>query len=240
MKKPRALLPVALALTVGACHCDPPPTTSKVGELNFVYDKDGITITAADGDYDFGKVAMGVRKTLKLTLENRGEAALELVAIDKVDGDALKVEGGIDEPSPVFTVGFSAMRIAAGSSVDFDASFDAPLETDPLVRTKDHQVQLLVRVDNASAAAGAVVLHGTAVSGQCNVPDTLDFGAVQIGETFKRGLTIENLSPLPAAARAGAITSNSGDDHNFSYAAEIQDGGQGERRADARVQPGRL
>jgi hypothetical protein len=224
MLTPRALLPIALALALAGCRCDGPTATNKAGDLNFVYDQGGVTITGPQGDLNFGKVAMGVKKTLKLTLQNRGDGPLDLVSLEKVDGEAVKLEGGLDEPQPVFTVSFSPMRLTPGSTAEFDAEFDAPLEADPSVRTKDHQVQLQVNVANAITASGAVVLHGTAISGQCNVPDTLDFGAVATGDTFKRAITIENDSPLPAVASAGAITSNSGDDHDFMYAAESATG----------------
>src|SRR4051794_36105845 len=102
MLTPRALLLAALAMSVAGCHCDPGVTTSKPGDLNFVYEQGGVTVTTPDGDLDFGKVAMGVKKTLKLTVQNRGQGALDLVALEKVDGEAVKLEGGLDEPGPIF------------------------------------------------------------------------------------------------------------------------------------------
>ena len=104
-------LAVALALSVAACRCEPRPVESRLGELNFVFEQGGVIVTAANGDFDFGKVAMGVKKTIKVTLQNRGQGSLDLVSAEKLDGDSLKV--GEEGDPAVFTLGFAPMRISS-------------------------------------------------------------------------------------------------------------------------------
>src|SRR5262245_36068911 len=102
MSMPRALLAVALCSAAG-CECNRPSVGTSLGELNFVFEQGGVTITAPDGDFSFGKVAMGTKKTIKVTIENRGQGALDLESAEKVDGAATEIAGSGDE-NPVFTL----------------------------------------------------------------------------------------------------------------------------------------
>src|SRR5437763_16017203 len=90
----------ALVLSVAACRCDRTQTQSGKGEIDFVFDQGGTTVTAPSGDYDFNKVAMGTQKTLKLTVQNRGGGSLDLNSLEKVDGDAVTL-GDMIEPQAV-------------------------------------------------------------------------------------------------------------------------------------------
>lgn len=220
---PVAVFRLALALAilaVSGCRCQGGTVENRLGELNFVFEQGGVTVTAPAGEFDFGKVAMGVKKPLKIVLQNRGDGPIELVGVEKLEGAAVKLGEAPGENAPVFTLAFAPQRLGVGGTLELDGVFDAPVEADPMVRTRDYSVRLLVRVDNATAETGELTLRGTAVSGQCNLPDTVDFGAVAIQDTFKRGFIIENNSPLPATANVGVITSSSGDDRAFTFAAE--------------------
>ncbi len=223
MLTPRAIAAAALALSVAGCRCDGRQPTTSLGELNFVFDQGGVTLTAPDGDFDFGRVAMGTKKTLKVVLQNRGQGALDLESAEKLEGPAVKI-GDTGDDSPVFTLAFSQMRLEAGGEIELDATFEPPTETDPTVLTKDYQAKLVIRVVNAVADSGEVTLRGNAVSGSCTLPDTIDFGAVAISDSFKQTTTITNTSPLNTEAEVGALSSSSGDDRNFLFAPESAKG----------------
>jgi len=223
MSTQRAVMAVLLALCAGGCRCEGQQPTTQLGELNFVFDQNGVTITAPDGDFNFGKVAMGTRRPLKVVVQNRGQGALDLVSAEKLEGAAVKIGEAGDE-NPVFTFAFTPLRVEAGGEYELDAFFDAPAESDPAVTTRDFEAKLGIRVTNAVSELGELTLRGTAVSGTCLLPDMLDFGAVAINDSFKRSFTIENSSPLPAEANVSVISSNSGDDRSFLFAPESAKG----------------
>ncbi|MBL8957091.1 MAG: choice-of-anchor D domain-containing protein [Myxococcaceae bacterium] len=227
MFSPRALgsrvllLPVVLAVVVGGCRCDGEQPTTQLGELNFVFDQGGVIITAAEGDFSFGKVAMGARKTIKVVVQNRGQGDLDLETVEKVDGAPVKL-GENGEANPVFTLDFGPRSVPAGGEIELDAHFDAPNESDPSVVTRDWVATVRLRVANATTDSGDFFLRGTAVSGTCVLPETLDFGAVAVNDSFKRSFPIENTSQLPAEALVGPIAA--ADSRNFVFAAESVEG----------------
>src|SRR4051812_1877513 len=98
----------ACAALVGltGCRCDQPVTSSRFGELDFVFEQGGVSITAPDGDYDFGKVGMGVKKSIKLAIQNRGQGSLDLVSLERLEGETVDL-GDMTQASPVFVVPFT-------------------------------------------------------------------------------------------------------------------------------------
>jgi hypothetical protein len=217
------LLGCAVAVSLGGCRCNKPPDMSSFGEIAFVYDQDGTTITGPNGIYDFGKVGMGTTKQLTVTVENRGTGPLDLDSMEKVDGDHLKLGDTLDEEPPVFRLSFMPITVGAGETQDFTAELDAPLET---VATADHQARVLLRASNTAPGGetATLTLKGTAVSGTCMLPTSLDFGAVALTDTVKLTIPITNNSPIAASATIGVITSNSGDDKSFGFAPESATG----------------
>src|SRR5689334_7413262 len=124
-----APLAAALIALASGCRCRTPEVGNKVGEIAIIYDQDGTTITAPNGNYDFGKVSMGTQRSLKLTIQNRGQGALDLTSLEKVSGDAVKI-GEAGDAMPVFTVPFMPDTLRAGETFEGDMTFDAPLESD--------------------------------------------------------------------------------------------------------------
>jgi hypothetical protein len=215
----------ALALSTSACRCNRAIETS-FGEVALVYDQDGTTITGPNGTYDFGRVGMGTKRQLTVTVENRGNGPLDLDSMDKSDGENLKLGSTLDEEPFVFSLAFMPITVGAGQTQDFQAEFDAPLETDPTVKTKDHAATVVLKASNTAPGAetAQIIFKGTAVAGSCDLPTTLDFGAVAIGDTQKRTIPVDNHSALQATATVGTIGSNSGDDKAFGFAPESAEG----------------
>ncbi len=214
---------LAVAFVSGCADCGggktPPPS---YGEVAVIYDVDGTQITSRDGTYDFGRVPMGTSKTLKVTVQNRGLRALDLDRVTKESGANVKLGDTLDELPAVFKLAFTRTTLGAGESVTYDLTFDAPLETDATVVTKDWESKVQLHVLNVAPGSevSTLTFKGTAIAGSCVLPATIDFGAVMLDDQAKHVEPVRNTSPLDATATIGAITSNSGDDTAFGFAPE--------------------
>jgi hypothetical protein len=214
----RALIAFATAaLAISGCRCNPAPVAARKGEITIVYEVEGVSMSnSTTGTYDFGQVPMGKKVTSKMVIKNTGGGSLFLDKLEKTSGDAVKIgEGG--DPTPVFIVAFDGRELTAGSVAEFDLSFDSPIEE--MKASVPHESQLILRATNTEVGkeTAEIILKGNSVSGECELPATLDFGAVSRGDQFPLSIKIKNTRPIDALSFIGDITSNSGDDKAFTF-----------------------
>ena len=218
---PTYAITFALVLWVAGCRCPGDTTRLSLGEIAFEFeDADGNTLTQEDGVCDFGQVYMGQAKPLKLRIRNTGSGVLGLVGFSKASGDAVDLQPLVVEANAVFKVVYANVDIGSGASQEYDISFWPPTDPDPNVRTRQHEVLLTLALSNAQKPTALVTLKGTGVSGVCELPEELDFGAVARGDSFNREVLFSNPGPLNSVATIGAITSNTGDDKAFAFTAD--------------------
>jgi len=219
-----ALLLAAFSLVVSGCRCGGQQPAVKSGEISIQYDVGGSTMSGTDATYDFGQVPMGKKATLKLIVKNNGAGALFLETLEKTAGaDNTKI-GGVGDPAPVvFDIAFETRELGAGEVAEYVVTFDSPTDT---ALTVPHEVKLLLRASNTAIGAetGTITIKATSVSGECELPTTLDFGAVSKGDTFDIATKIKNTRPIDAVAFIGAVTSNSGDDMAFKFSPDSPTG----------------
>ncbi|MBL8949829.1 MAG: choice-of-anchor D domain-containing protein, partial [Myxococcaceae bacterium] len=209
------------AFVVSGCNCRPPPPPSSFGEIAVVV-KNGETETSGpDGEYNFENVPMGTSKRLRLVIRNNGRGALDLRQIEKVSGANLKGDM-VNEDAPVFEVAFSPQSLGTGEEAAYDIAFNAPVEADPMVVTKAWEVIIKLNADNTAEGMGSstITLKGNAVAGSCVLPTQIDFGSVQVNDTVKATIPVNNTSVDDAIADIGQITSSSGDNLAFGFATE--------------------
>lgn len=213
------LFSAALVLSAAGCKCDRGPTI-RPGELSIVFEVDGVSQAGVDGIYDFGQVFMGTQKQLKLVIKNNGSGSLFIEGIEKESGDPVAI-GSVIEPNPFFIVDFqNQTEVRGGETAEFTMTFDALPDPDETKKTVDHLSTLVVRTSNAPATpTGKLTLKGQAVSGKCNLPRTVDFGAVARGQSFDRTIDLVNAGPLATTAFVGDITSNGDDKDSFTFTA---------------------
>ena len=219
------LLLAAFSLVVTGCRCGPQGgNVVKKGEISIVYIEEGVTKSGASGTYDFGQIPMEKKATLKLIIKNNGGGALFLEKLEKASGEAVQV-AGIGDPAPVvFSFDFAAKELGAGEVAEYVITFDSPLDaTKPIV---PHEAKLILRASNTADGleTGSITVKGTSVSGECELPATLDFGAVSKGDTFDIATKIKNTRPIDATAFIGEVTSNSGDDKAFTFSPDSPKG----------------
>ncbi|MHB8872721.1 MAG: Ig-like domain-containing protein [Myxococcaceae bacterium] len=190
------------------------------GEIGVVYDDaSGSKLTSRDAVYDFGSVFMGQKQPMKLTIKNLGRGTLTLDKLEKESGAAVSI-GELAEENPVFDVRFLPSDVASLEVIDFDMTFNAP--QDPVLKVVEHEVKLILRGVNTDPGAetATITLKARAVSGVCELPKVIDFGAVAKGDSFKMTQDIANPSELEATATVGDIYSSSGDNLAFSFTAD--------------------
>lgn len=198
----------AIVLSLQGCRCDRTIKT-QTGQIQFVYTVGGVQLSGPDGTYDFGTVSMGKTVTQKVTIQNVGLGTMSVQKFEKVDGPAMVLGTDLVEADPVFTLAYSVVDIASGESHDFELTFAPPI--DPTQKSVDYTARLLLHGGNASPDTGTVVITAKAVSGECEITNPVDFGAVAVGDTYTLSQTFNNTRPIDTSANVGAITSSQGD-----------------------------
>ena len=201
------------ALLQGCPDCGRQQPTRGVGEVRIIYiDGTGNQLSGEGGVYDFGTVSMGKDVVQKLTVQNVGLGTLVIQRFSKESGTAAKVGTFVDDPSPVFSVAFEQETVVgSGESVEFDIHYTPPvIEGQPQVV---HETVLTMTSGDTEVGKenASIVLKGTAVSGECDLPVSLDFGAVTRGETYSLTYDFVNQRPIETRAYLGAVESQQGD-----------------------------
>ncbi len=217
MKNSLKFLTLGALATFGLQACDgcrPVVPPRNVGEVRIIYTENGAQVEGPNGVYDFGTIAMGRTEQKKLTIQNVGLGAVTIASFAKANAadTATKVGTQVDDANPIFTVGFDQPQsIGAGQSVELDISY-APPVVDGQTQIP-HQVVLTMTSENiaADAAPATVTLKGVAVSGECDLPTQIDFGAVARGDSFSQTFDYTNARPIETHGYLGAIESQQGD-----------------------------
>lgn len=181
-----------------------------MGEVRIISDDNGVRISAADGTYDFGAVNMGTTQKLTLTVQNTGTVAVTLQSFAKDSGDAVAIGQLLVEPNAVFTVDFTSTDVPPGETRDFELTFAPPL--DSTQKIVDHLTVL--KLQSAPTEAGknlaTITLKGRGVSGECDLPATIDFGAIARTDTASSPVIFKNARPIDTVAFISAIDSPQG------------------------------
>ncbi|MFO0600081.1 MAG: choice-of-anchor D domain-containing protein [Myxococcaceae bacterium] len=200
--------------TVGCDGCRPVSGNRAKGEVRVIY-TDPVTNTQMSGDngvYDFGTVSMGKTVTQKMTVQNVGLGNLTVQKWSKTSGDAAKVGTFVDEPSPVFTIAFDGETVInSGDSKEFEITFAPPVKEN--VNQFQHETVLVMTSGDVEIGKenAVITLRGTAVSGECDLPMSIDFGAVQRGDSLNITFDYTNARPIDTHGYLGAVESQQGD-----------------------------
>ncbi|MEW5737438.1 MAG: hypothetical protein AB1938_00845 [Myxococcota bacterium] len=211
------LFTVALAtamVAVSGCRCGGTTPPRSMGEIRIVYtDETGATLAGENGTYDFGQVSMGKTENLKLVVTNSGLGTLTLTGFEKFEGDAVLATPGVTEANPIFTVTLGEVPqvdIPSGSTQEFDITFTPPLH--PTEKQVEHRSVVTLKASNTEPGkeSAQITLLGVGVSGQCDLPDEIDFGAVARGDTYSHTETFDNTQPIDTRAYVGDVESAQG------------------------------
>ena len=141
-----------------------------------------------------------------------GLGALTIQKFEKVSGSPAKVGGFVDDPGPVFNVDFNTeTAVGSGESVEFNIDYSPPVvEGQPQV---PHETVLKMTSGDTEIGkeVATITLKGIAVSGECDLPASIDFGAVARGDSFSIEFDYVNQRPIETHAYLGAVESQQGD-----------------------------
>ena len=191
-------------ISLAGCRCEPTDTMQGKGEIGIIYELDGFMVSRPNGVYDFRGVAMGVTRTLKVTIKNEGSGALDLETLERISGDE------------ALTIAFERQTVGGADSVELTASFVAPV-TDEMQKAYTAKFRLTAANTEPGRETAEIELKALAVKAECLLPDTIDFGGVAVGATETRTVRIANLTSFDDSATLGDITSSSGDAAAFRY-----------------------
>lgn len=203
-----------VVLATGCADCKGGQQGRSYGEVRVLsFDTDGNPTQGADGLYDFGIVSMGKTEPKDLVVQNVGTASLTISTFSKTNaGDtATKAGAGVDDPSPIFTLTFDQeVVVPTGETVTIPMAY-APPQIEGVTRV-EHQVLLAMKSLNTEAGkeTANLTLKGVAVAGECDVPATIDFGAVARGDTFTRTFEFYNSRAIETNGYLGDIDSPQG------------------------------
>jgi hypothetical protein len=207
-----------------ACGCPPPGLKpSNFGIVEVQVTNDGIVTRGTKGTYNFGSVSMGKQESLKVVIQNVGLGVASLKLIQSVSGAPLAVGQSLNPGNSIFTIDFASFDIPAGETKEYVVHFAPPVIDD--LKSKDYQSVFNVIADNTDpmAEVAQVTLVAKSVSGECDLPASIDFGSVARGDTFAQVLQFSNNRPIETNAKIGDIESPQGTGV-FSFSADTPRG----------------
>lgn len=185
------LAPLLVGLAIVGCDCEKPLQVAQ-GQVRWEWEtKDGPQ--AGDSALiDFGTISMGSRVQQLVFVRNVGRGSFSLYDFVKVAGDAVTVQQRI-ETGAAFEITWEQDRLVAPSERQpITITFAPPTRTD--VRGYDVASQL--DFVPAGAQNAPLELRGRAISGECEVPATIDFGIVPVGTMTATELDLRNDSSI--------------------------------------------
>ncbi len=208
-----ALFLSVLALVVSGCDCrGGGGTKSSFGEIGVIWrDAEGNRIVNRDALYDFGHGLVGQRIPLTMTVRNTGAAKLGLVKLEVQSGDPVKLDANVVAGS-AFEVDFTQQSLDPSEQVEFQMYFT------PQALKAAFESKLVLSTEGARAedSTALVTLRGSGEAGACDLPSSIDFGKVPVGETLSYTLPLRNPTSVDAQGFAGDIAGT--DALAFGYA----------------------
>jgi hypothetical protein len=197
-----------------ACGCAPSDSHAILRVQ--VTDKNGDVTRSANGTYDFGIVSNGQKGVVDLVVENVGTQTAHLTTFEKVSGHPVSSGTSLIELDPIFFIDFTDTDLAPNSTVRFPVHFNPPIESD--VKLKKYQSTIKLRADNKpnNAQSVEITFVGQGSASECELPSSINFGEVEIGDTFFQRIPFLNTQATPTQAFAGEIQSPSSDVFSFT------------------------
>jgi hypothetical protein len=174
--------------------------------------------------FDFAEVFRGKSAELFLTLHNEGRAPLTLEGLEWVEA-----------PEPdIFDIdrGDGATTLAAGATERVRVTFRPPMRDTPELPVESYTGVLIVRASGTRPGEDTVRVEvsGRGVHPACQLPASLDFGAVRIGLSHVLTLRIRNHSSSEREVAPAVLDSEGDDARQFRVSGDQSQVQAGEER----------
>jgi hypothetical protein len=154
---------------------------------------------------------VGEKKALTMTVRNSGAGKLSLTTLERTEGDSVAI-GTAATDTDAFEVQYTATELEPSGQVEYQMFFT------PRGLKGNWEAKLLLKSEGSRPedSTAIITLRGTGEKGSCDLPTTIDFGKVPVGETLTYALPYSNPTSLPAVGHVGAISGV--DAANFGFA----------------------
>ncbi len=206
-------------MTLSACTCrDGNNLGSNFGEIGVVWrNESGEQLINRDATYDFGQAISGDTKRLTMTVRNTGTGKLTLASLELLEGDPVKI-GDAPIEGAAFEVKFTPSAVNPTEQKEFEVLFTPQMLKGNFLA----KLTLTGEGSRPEDSKATITLKGGGERGACDLPDTIDFGSVLVGETQPFILDYLNPTTLPATGLAGDYTGP--DAASFGYRADSAHG----------------
>lgn len=196
------LVVLCLSLVVAGCECRPNVTTSVTGEVRWEWD----TAAGSDSDskarVDFPITTMGGRRDERVWVRNVGRVAFSMTEFAQLMGAPTTLNTQL-APQAAFEVRWQPdLVLNPTERTEVLVAFTPPITEGQ--STVEYESFLELRPQGA--AASPLTLTGKAIAGQCDVPESIDFGSVPLRSTLGRDISLRNDGAAPVKVVAGGVT----------------------------------
>ncbi len=198
MRSLHRLFPLFAGLVVVGCDCEK-PISAAVGEVRWEWEtKDG----QQSGEavlLDFGTISMGSRLEQIVFVRNVGRGPFNLSDVVRASGDPVTVQGRT-EPGALFEFVFEQDReVYPSERQPITVAFTPPVRTDVKGYDAASQLDFIA----AGAATTPIEVRGRAISGECELPDEVDFGIAPVGTMSTQEIDLRNDASIPVRVTSG-------------------------------------
>lgn len=199
--KTASFLSLLMGVVSVGCNCERPLQVA-TGQVRWEWETATGPESGDSASLDFGTVSMGSRVQQIVFVRNVGRAAINLSDFKLVAGDPVTVQQRL-EPSASFELAFEQDRLVAPTERQpITVTFAPAIRTDVRAFDVASQLDLIV----AGAQPAPLELRARAISGECEVPETIDFGIVPTGTVTTTELDLRNDSSIGVRVTTSPIT----------------------------------
>lgn len=205
-----SLLAVSLSLSLIGCECRPPTVQSTSGSVRWEYvDADGMTQQAPSdtiptATIQFPVTTMGGTRKTDVKVTNIGRSSMTLAAFkQQVVGAPTVLNDPNFTQTGVFRIDWDATtELLSNDSTIVHISFTPPVTMpEPTVAYRSEMT-----VVPGGAAESPITLLGTAIAGQCEVPELIDFGSLPLLASASSTIDLSNNGEAAITVTGGGVT----------------------------------
>lgn len=198
MRSLHRLTPLLAGLVVIGCDCEK-PLSSAAGEVRWEWETADGPQANESALIDFGTISMGSRLEQLVFVRNVGRGPFNLTDFVRASGDPVTVQGRAEADS-LFEFTFEQDRVVYPSERQ-----PISIIFSPTVRTDVKGYDAASQLDFVAAGApnSPIEVRGRAISGECELPDELDFGIAPVGTMTTQEIELRNDSSIPVHVSSG-------------------------------------
>jgi hypothetical protein len=190
-----------LSVVVIGCECRRSGANSISGEVRWEWETPLGTESDSSARVDFPPTSMGGRRDQVLYVRNVGRAPFTMSDFGQLAGAPTSLNL-MPVPNSAFEVRWDPTVVLNPTErTQLTVSFTPPITDGNII---DYESALQLKPSGANPSP--LTLSGRAIAGQCDAPQTIDFGSVPLRSTLTSDLDVRNDGLAPVLVTAGGVT----------------------------------